>query len=245
MNFEKLGDEMKAFEDAYRTYLPSDGCLVVRVDGRAFHTYTSVRDRPYDLTVANAMDIAAKQLCKDFQGVKFAYGQSDEYSFIATKDRPESELWFGGNLQKIVSVAASVFTQAFNSFVPSDPNAQFDARAFVIPKDEVLKYCIWRQLDCKRNAISMAAQAHFSHKELNCKSSTDKLQMLLDIGQDFTKLPREFRMGRVVFKKYWLETGTLMCNPPKPYSVMRCGWDRGPAEGFQQGYIDRLCRNYE
>lgn len=60
--------------------------------------------------------------------------------------------------------------------------AMFDARAFNIPKEEVCNYFIWRQKDATRNSIQAAGQAHFSHKELDCKSQSDIQEMLFQKG---------------------------------------------------------------
>lgn len=57
--------------------------------------------------------------------------------------------------------------------------ALFDARAFVLPREEVCNYFIWRQNDCTRNSIQMVAQSCFSHKELQGKSCNELQNMLL------------------------------------------------------------------
>ena len=73
-----------------------------------------------------------------------------------------TEAWFDGNLQKIVSVSASVVTQRFNKQHGWYGDAQFDARVFTIPDPvEVENYFIWRQQDATRNSIQGIAQANF------------------------------------------------------------------------------------
>lgn len=54
----------------------------------------------------------------------------------------------------------------------------FDARAFNIPKEEIINYFIWRQNDATRNSIQSLGRAHFSQKELmglNNSQIQDKL----------------------------------------------------------------------
>ena len=66
-------------------------------------------------------------------GCRFAYGQSDEYSFLLTDfETEDAALWFDGNVQKIVSVSASLFTAAFAKQFASDKIAAFDSRVMVI-----------------------------------------------------------------------------------------------------------------
>jgi tRNA(His) 5'-end guanylyltransferase len=212
---DSLGDRLKAnYEDRTRYYLPRRTYTIVRVDGKAFHSYTRDLVRPFDTGLAADLDLVARALCEQCQGSQFAFVQSDEVSVLLT-DFAEagSEAWFDGNLQKIVSVAASVATGTFNAarlerlgsgttWSALPPPAYFDARAFTIPDPiEVENYFIWRQQDATRNSISMAAQAHFSSKQLHGKS-TDQLQELLwsEHQVNWNDYPAGFKRGRVVVK---------------------------------------------
>ncbi len=174
---DELGARMKEFyEDALRIVLPRRTYVVVRVDGRAFHGFTRELERPYSRPLADALDQAALALCQEMIGCRFAYGQSDEYSFLLTDfETEDARLWFDGNVQKTVSVGASVFTAAFNRSFPSARPASFDARVIVIPqRAEVEKYFIWRQLDASANSLNMLASAHYGHAELLHKSTAEK-----------------------------------------------------------------------
>ena len=138
-------------------------------------------------------------------GCRFAYGQSDEYSFLLTDfEREDAPLWFDGNVQKIVSVSASIFTGAFNAAFPRQPNgvqkpAAFDSRLMVIPRrSEVVSYFLWRQLDASANSLNMLASAHFSHEELAGKSTSEKHEMLHAKRINWAKQPPDFKRGRVV-----------------------------------------------
>lgn len=110
-----LGSRMKYFENVRKEYLPTKLPVIIRIDGRAFHTFTKGFDRPFDNIFIQAMQKTAEVLCREISGCKLAYTQSDEISLLVTDyDRPEQQAWFGNNLQKLVSVSASIATAAFN-----------------------------------------------------------------------------------------------------------------------------------
>lgn len=190
------------YEDALRLVLPRRAYVVIRIDGRGFHTFTRDLERPYSRKLADALDQAAIGLCQEMIGCRFAYGQSDEYSFLLTDfEKENAALWFDGNVQKIVSVSASLFTAYFNRAFPSDLIAAFDSRVLLISqRTEVQKYFLWRQMDASANSLNMLASAHYRHFELEGKSNTEKHEMLHAKGVNWAKQPPEFKRGRVVLK---------------------------------------------
>lgn len=110
-----IGDRMKGYENCYRNYLPNGFDVIIRVDGRAFHSFTKGFYKPFDTLFMKSMKDTAAVLCKEIQGVKFAYTQSDEISLWLNFDYANGEQpWFGNNIQKMVSISASVATLAFN-----------------------------------------------------------------------------------------------------------------------------------
>ena len=115
MNCDSLSDRMKAYENISRVYLPRRLPVLIRVDGRAFHTFTRGFQKPFDAVLMNAMQQTAKRLCEEVIGCKLAYVQSDEISLLITNDDTlETQPWFGNNLQKLVSLTASIATLTFN-----------------------------------------------------------------------------------------------------------------------------------
>ncbi len=188
------------YEDALRVFLPRRTYTVIRIDGRAFHKFTRELERPYSRRLADALDRAALVLCQEMIGCRFAYGQSDEYSFLLTDfEREDSALWFDGNVQKIVSVAASIFTGAFNAAFGATAPGAFDARVMVIAqRSEVARYFLWRQLDASANSLNMLASAHFPHSDLEKKSTAEKHEMLHEKGLNWAKEKADFKRGRVV-----------------------------------------------
>ena len=200
---DSLGRRMKNdYEDALRIFLPRRSYFVIRIDGRAFHQFTAGLERPYCRALADALDQAALHLCKEMIGCRFAYGQSDEYSFVLTDfEREDASLWFDGNVQKIVSVSASVFGAVFSRAFPSDKIAAFDSRVMVIPRrSEVENYFLWRQLDASANSLNMLASAHYSHEELVNKTSNEKHDLLHAKGINWARQPADFKRGRAVVR---------------------------------------------
>lgn len=206
---DELGNRMKdQYENRTRYLIPRRTYTILRLDGKAFHTYTKGLNRPFDNSLMQDMNNAVIAMLGEIQGAVFAYTQSDEISVLLTDFEKEStSAWFDGNLQKMTSVAASIMTAEFNKyriirhqikafdgltqlkvlvgngnvFVQQYPSksAYFDCRVFTIPdRTEVMNYFRWRQQDCIRNSVSMVAQSHFSHKELHGKSQRDMHDML-------------------------------------------------------------------
>jgi tRNA(His) guanylyltransferase len=188
------------YEDALRLVVPRRTYVVIRIDGRGFHTFTKDLERPYSRPLADALDQAALALCQEMIGCRFAFGQSDEYSFLLTDfEKEDAPLWFDGNVQKIVSVSASLFTAYFNRAFPSKKIAAFDSRILVISqRAEVERYFLWRQLDASANSLNMLASAHYPHAELVGRSNTEKHEVLFAKGVNWAKQPADFKRGRIV-----------------------------------------------
>ena len=115
---DSLGDRMKEFyENRSKTYLTRRTPVIIRLDGKAFHTFTKGFKRPYDEIFHNTMNLTMKYLCEEIQGCVFGYTQSDEITLILIDYQTlETNAWFGWEVQKMCSVAASMATLAFNKF---------------------------------------------------------------------------------------------------------------------------------
>lgn len=206
---DDLGVRMKTFyEQIPKTKLMRRCPVVIRIDGKAFHTFTRGFQKPFDEVLIKSMQETMKYLCENIQGCVLGYTQSDEISLVLVDYKKlTSAAWFDYEVQKICSIAASMATLSFNErFVDnyldyisilnpagfeswrkivsaysnaSDKGAMFDCRCFNIPKEEVTNCIYWRQLDAIRNSIQMVGQANFSHKELQNKSCNDIQDMLM------------------------------------------------------------------
>ena len=194
-----LGDRMKAYEHVTRQALPRRTYSLLRVDGRAFHSLLRHSQKPFDYGFMGTMDRVAGALCREIAGAVFAYSQSDEISVLLTDfGSVHTEPWFGGVAQKMASIAASVATATFNAQQPGT-TATFDARVFTVPSAvEAANYFIWRQRDAVRNSVSMAAQAHFSHKSLHGLNGNEMQERLWrEKGVNWNDYPDGAKRGRV------------------------------------------------
>jgi len=220
MKNDALGDRMKEFyEDRTRIKLPRRTFTIIRIDGKAFHTYTRGLQRPFDQGLIEDMNATTAYLCKNIQGAKFGYVQSDEISLVLTDfDDLGTHAWFDNNLQKMASVAASMATAEFNrlrmmrlmrnSQIFLEPEhikamrmAEFDARVFQIPFiDEVENYFIWRQQDAVRNSISSVAQSLYSTRELHGKKTDDMQELIFQKGINWNDYDFRMKRGAVITK---------------------------------------------
>lgn len=222
MKNDELGERMKEnYENRTRLFLPRRTYTIIRLDGKAFHTYTKNFSRPYDLRLMKMMDDTAIALCKGIQGIQMAYVQSDEISLLMTDfETIHTDAWFDGNIQKIVSVSASIATAAFNlealiskqkevsgtfdeyGLRNSIKPAYFDSRVFSIPdRQEVFNYFVWRQQDATRNSIQMGAQSLYSQKQLHGKNTSELQELMHQKGVNWNDYPVGFKRGRMILKE--------------------------------------------
>lgn len=195
-----LGDRIKKYESIYERYFLPKTPIIVRVDGKAFHTWTKGCQRPFDQTLITCMFESAKEVAKNMQGCKALYAQSDEVTFVLDdSDTIETHQWFGGRQNKIESVTAAMMTAYFNrnwllikdldikfdKDVSNYNPAIFDARAFQCPKDDVANVFVWRVKDWERNSLSMFCNQFFSPKELHGQGRADQHEMLHNIGHNW------------------------------------------------------------
>lgn len=221
---DDLGVRMKTFyEQIPKTKLMRRCPVAIRIDGKAFHTFTRGFHKPFDEVLIKSMQETMKYLCENIQGCVLGYTQSDEITLILVDYKKlTSSAWFDYEMQKICSIAASMATMAFNKFFRDnvcdylyenyddqyladyiktlqnavDKGAMFDARCFNIPKEEVTNLVYWRQLDASRNSIQMVGQANFSHKELQNKSCNDIQDILMtQKGINWNDLPTYQKRG--------------------------------------------------
>jgi len=217
---DELGNRIKTYyENRTRYLLPRRTYTMIRLDGKSFHTYVRGLVKPFDMGLVEDMDATACYLCKNIQGAKFAFVQSDEISILITDfDKVGSDAWFDGNIQKIASISASLATAEFNrlrlvrkfkttvatadAIMTDFKLATFDARVFTIPsKIEVANAIIWRQADTVRNSISSVAQSLYSHKDLEFKSTADMQEMIHEKGDNWNDYPPKLKRGRFITKR--------------------------------------------
>lgn len=203
--YTELGSRMKAYEAATGNVLPRYLPYIVRVDGRAFHSLLRNANKPFDMQFVRHMGHVAEYLCREIQGAVFAYAQSDEISVLVCSYSDYTEQpWFGGRVQKIASVAAGMASAqlAVGRHISGlVGQCCFDGRAFALPNVvEVANYFVWRQRDCERNAVSMAAQAYFSPQQLHGKTREERIEMLRRRDMNFGGFPGSARLGQACTK---------------------------------------------
>lgn len=223
-----LEERMKQYyENATRIYLPRRTYTIIRIDGKAFHTYTKGLESPFDVGFIEDMDKTACFLCKNIQGAKFAFVQSDEISILLTDfDTLTTSAWFDGNIQKMVSVSASMATAEFNrnryvrylvekenlmeGYLTPTKDAMFDSRVFTIPSyNEVINYFVWRQQDTVRNSIQSVGYSLYSPKEVYGKNTNELQEMCFQKGINWNDYDAKLKRGRLIKKEEYTVKNVL------------------------------------
>lgn len=203
---DDLGDRMKWYESATDMRLDPSMPICARIDGRSFSRFTKGMARPYDSNMSSAMIETACGLV-DKTHACIGYTQSDEINLVFWGARPESNVIFGARLLKLSSVLASLATALFMRRIMTDKSFEnyrdrlphFDCRVWQVPSiSEAANVFVWRYQDARKNAISMAARSHFSHKALQNKSGPEMLSMMAAKGVDFEAYPGFFKHGTFV-----------------------------------------------
>lgn len=115
---DELGKRMKEYyENIPKTKLMRRTPVAIRIDGKAFHTFTRGFEKPFDMVLVKSMQETMKYLCKNIQGCVFGYTQSDEITLIL-QDYKElnTDAWFDYEVQKMCSISSSMATMAFNKY---------------------------------------------------------------------------------------------------------------------------------
>ena len=178
---------MKCYEKVALNTFMKRNPVIMRLDGKAFHTYTKHLDGAFDNSMHICMVETMNYLCDNIQGAMLGYTQSDEIT-ILLKDWQtyETQAWFGYKQSKMESVSASMAAAKFNreagKLLPENISKQlaiFDCRAFSVPFDDVVNCFLWRQQDASRNSVQMLGHMHFSTKEMHGKSNSEVQDMLM------------------------------------------------------------------
>ncbi len=175
--------------------------IIARMDGKCFHSFTSGLKRPYDSRLSDLMVETTKYLVGETDAC-IGYTQSDEISLVFYSDDIKSQVFFDRRIAKMNSVLAALATAKFNQLLPKFiPDKQselpvFDCRAWTVPtKEEAVNALIWREVDAKRNSISMAAQTYYSHDQLMHKSESEMQEMLFQKDINWNDYPAFFKRG--------------------------------------------------
>ena len=258
---DDLGDRMKSFEmiEAGRILIPQLP-IMIRCDGRAFHSFCKGLKKPFDERLTDLMIATTKFLIEE-TGATIGYCQSDEISLCIWNDNYETEVIFNGRIQKLSSIIASLATYYFNRELPNyipekaPKSAFFDGKAWTVPSvgkmalfdcrvwnvpnlDEATNCFLWRELDATKNAISMVAQSQFSHKELQGKHGNEMQEMLFQQrGINFNDFHSKFKRGSFIKKVTKVSKFTFdeITNLPLNHDARR-----NPDLTFKRNVIERV-----
>lgn len=237
------------YEFRSQTHLTRRTPVIIRIDGKAFHTLTKTLklNRPFDTQFNDWMQETTQRLCEEIQGAKLGYTQSDEISILVTDyDNLNSDAWFDYNVQKMTSISASIATWYFNDAMGTETRymqddgrwypAMFDSRVFNLPKEEVNNYFVWRQQDWIKNSVQMLARKYYSHKQLHGKNRADMHEMIHEKGDNWANLQDRWKNG-VTFAKAVFDT-----SDGGEHERIRTNWDDDPTHIFSQdpSYVNSL-----
>lgn len=227
---DSLGDRMKAYEAVSKTRLVNRMPVIIRLDGKAFHTFTKGFRKPFDELLNKTMQATMKYLCVNIQGCVLGYTQSDEITLVLVDyTKLETSAWYDNEVQKMASISAAMATLAFNKYFNEfyldqlaekgeadnydlvydkarRKGALFDSRVFNVPKEDVTNCVYWRQKDAERNSVNSLAQSLFSHKSLqglNLKDTMTKIEQ--EKGIIWSELPTTQKRGSCCIKEYTYE----------------------------------------
>ena len=262
---DALGDRMKRYEYVSRNYLTRRLPVIIRLDGKSFHTFTRGLKRPFDDILVKSMQDTMKYLCENIQGCVLGYTQSDEITLVLVDYQSrEGDSWFDNNIQKMASVSSSMATLAFsksflnntwnylecvidtdsrdvdyeNTLTSKFSTAMFDSRVFTLPKEEVVNCLIWRQNDATRNSIMSVGQANFSHQQLHKKNCNDIQDMLmLEKGINWNDYPTTLKRGSCCIKT------TFKINEGTDEEAVRTKWtidNEIPIFTQYKNYVNKL-----
>lgn len=259
-----LGERMKtSYENRTKQFLTRRTPTVIRLDGKAFHTYTKGLNRPFDEGLIEDMQETTKFLCENIQGCKLGYTQSDEITLVLTDyDNLNTSAWFDYSVQKMTSISASIATAKFNQlrmqrFINESPTtnsnagkkyiysneveesklAYFDSRVFQIPeKEEVVNCLIWRQRDAEKNSIAMLAQSLYSTKELHKKNGSDMQEMTFQKGHNWNDLHFSKKRGSLIIKNTYVNGQLYKNDSPEELKteIVRTKWEVAETPIFSQ-----------
>lgn len=229
METSDLAKRMKRYEAVSKTTLVTRMPVILRIDGKAFHTLTRGFQKPFDRVLNLSMMETMRFLCKNIQGCVLGYTQSDEITLVLVDYKKlTSNPWFDYEVQKMCSVGASMATVGFNNAFARrveefsihgggsplydrylnalEDGAMFDCRAFNVPREEVTNNIYWRQLE--QAEILFRCWDRYISLIRNCKNkSCNEIQDMLMTrkGINWNNLPAYQKRGSCCVKRKYFE----------------------------------------
>ena len=220
MEFKTLKDRMLYYRSLTDYKVMPNCYTLVMLDGRSFSKMVKNKfELPFDDNFIDMMNETAKYICKKIQGALFAYVQSDEISILLSD---KGDTFFGGRLNKMQSIIASMAASKFNQLMmlynlkngiePNDPMkiventklVDLDCKVWNVPTfNDAIAWFIYRQIDCIRNSKQQAAQTYLSFEQL-LNQDTDKQITLLKVNKGIdweTEYDDGKKFGRFIYKE--------------------------------------------
>ncbi|KAJ4764952.1 tRNAHis guanylyltransferase [Rhynchospora pubera] len=196
--------------------LPPSNWIVIRIDGVHFHRFSSIHEfeKPNDSAALHLMNSCASAMLKHFPDIVFAYGISDEYSFVLSEKSDFYQRRSSKNVSLFVSYFTSAYVTKWKEFFPNYDLKElpyFDGRAVCYPKVKVVRdYLAWRQVDCHINnqyntCFWMLVKSGKTKREAQLRlkgtQTKEKNEILLQqFGINYDELPEMFKKGSCVFR---------------------------------------------
>lgn len=268
MIFQNLKEKCEYYRGLTDYRLLPNANVLVMCDGRSFSKLIKNHfGKPFDMDFVNMMNETAKYVCENVQGVKIAFVQSDEISFLL-KDEGEATPFFSNRMCKILSIIASLATAKFNQLMSlyhlvidsdKDPKdvvsetklAQFDCKCWNVPSDnDAFAWFKYRQLDCIKNSKQQAAQTYLSHKELLGLNADEQIaKMKEEKGIDWNCYKNGLKYGRIIHRVEEQHEVTIKPNKKYPEGakvmVTRNAWVADDATPFEKEEFFNLVFNKE
>ena len=202
---DAVGDRLKTFERAAEVVLDATKPIIVRLDGRHFHSWTRCLDRPADVRMEALMRRTMLALAEEV-GACYVYTQSDEITLVMLA-RGKSQPTFGARSQKLCSLLASLASVTFNGMlaeygVVAKKPATFDCRAYNVPdRETAAEVVLWREADAIRNSVNARGQEFLSAKQMHELDIRGVRAWLVENGKAWGDLTETRKFGSAVARR--------------------------------------------
>lgn len=220
-----LENRMMNYENSYKHKMTRTLPTFARLDGNNFSKFTKDLKKPFDKRFSELMIEVTKYLV-EISGDITGYTVSDEITLMWYTENYDTDIYFNGKDYKIISSLSAKASVKFNQLLPLylpekvDETPSFDCRCWTVPtKEEAINVFIWREENGTRNSIFMLGREHFSHNDLNRRTTNTIKHMLYEVFDiDWDKYDASFKRGTYIKKK---EIDKLINNEYKQGVVKR------------------------
>lgn len=197
---------MKEYEVYGDLKVPINSKIVLRLDGRSFHSLAKNLNfkKLYDKDFAKLMVKVSKDLFNEF-APRFIYTFSDEISILL------NNIPFNGRIEKINSVIASFAASSFTYNLDNQIGkaVAFDSRIIPITNEDIPKYFKWRQDEAWRNCINaygiynlkLKYSDEVANKKIKGLKSSDIHELLFKEGINLNDVDNWQKRGIAIYKQ--------------------------------------------